>query len=46
MITVDDIVTVIKEEAEEDTLRLAGVSDEEISDSAFSITKKDLFGLL
>ena len=40
MITVDDIVTVIKEEAEEDTLRLAGVSDEEISDSAFSITKK------
>ena len=40
MITGDDIVTVIKEEAEEDTLRLAGVSDEEISDSAFSITKK------
>jgi len=40
MITVDDIVTVIKEEAEEDTLRLAGVRDEEISDSAFSITKK------
>ena len=40
MITVDDIVTVIKEEAEEDTLRLAGVNDEEISDSAFSITKK------
>ena len=46
MITVDDIVTVIKEEAEEDTLRLAGVSDEEISDSAFSITKKGLYGLL
>ena len=40
MITGDDIVTVIKEEAEEDTLRLAGVSDEEISDSAISITKK------
>ena len=40
MITGDDIVTVIKEEAEEDTLRLAGVSDEEISDSAVSITKK------
>ena len=40
MITVDDIVTVIKEEAEEDTLRLAGVSDEEISDSAFTIAKK------
>ncbi len=44
MITGDDIVTVIKEEAEEDTFRLAGVSDEEISDSAFGITKKDLFG--
>ena len=40
MITGDDIVTIIKEEAEEDTLRLAGVSDEEISDTAFSITKK------
>ena len=40
MITGDDIVTIIKEEAEEDTLRLAGVSDEEISDSALSITKK------
>ena len=40
MITGDDIVTVIKEEAEEDTLRLAGVSDEEISDTAYSITKK------
>ena len=40
MITGDDIVTIIKEEAEEDTLRLAGVSDEEISDTAFGITKK------
>ena len=46
MITVDDIVTVIKEEAEEDTLRLAGVSDEEISDSAFSITKKRFIWLI
>jgi len=40
MITGDDIVTIIKEEAEEDTLRLAGVRGEEISDSALSITKK------
>ena len=40
MITGDDIVTILKEEAEEDTLRLAGVSDEEISDTAFGITKK------
>ncbi len=31
MITSDDILTVVKEEAEEDVLRLAGVGDEEIS---------------
>lgn len=44
MITADDILTVVKEEAEEDTLKLAGVQDEEITDNAFKITKKDLFG--
>ena len=43
MITADDILTVVKEEAEE-TLKLAGVQDEEITDNAFKITKKDLFG--
>ena len=44
MITADDIVTILKEETEEDTFRLAGVSEEDISDSAIDITKKDLFG--
>ena len=33
MITADDVVTVVQEEAEEDALRLAGVGDEEITDS-------------
>ena len=32
MITGDDVFTVLKEEAEEDVLRLAGVGDEEITD--------------
>ena len=40
MITADDIVTILKEETEEDTLRLAGVSEEDISDTAVEITKK------
>jgi magnesium transporter len=35
VITVDDIVDVIEEEADEDIKRLAGVGDEEISDSVF-----------
>ena len=46
MITADDILTVVKEEAEEDTLKLAGVQDEEISDNAFKITKKRFVWLL
>ena len=33
MITGDDVFTVLKEEAEEDVLRLAGVGNEEITDS-------------
>ena len=40
MITADDIVTILKEETEEDTFRLAGVSEEDISDTAIDITKK------
>lgn len=36
VITVDDIVDVIEEEADEDIKRLAGVGDEEISDSVVS----------
>ena len=46
MITGDDIVTVVKEEAEEDILRLAGVGDEEITDSVFKKTKKRFSWLL
>ena len=46
MITADDILTVVKEEAEEDTLKLAGVQDEKITDNAFKITKKRFIWLL
>ena len=46
MITADDAVTVVKEEAEEDVLRLAGVGDEEITDSVFVKTKRRFKWLL
>ena len=46
MITADDIVTVVKEEAEEDVLRLAGVGDEEITDSVIIKTKRRFNWLL
>ena len=46
MITVDDVVTVVKEEAEEDVLRLAGVGDEEITDSVLKKTKRRFNWLL
>ncbi len=46
MITGDDIVTVVQEEAEEDTLRLAGVGDEEITDSVIIKTKRRFNWLL
>ena len=46
MITADDVVTVVKEEAEEDTLRLAGVGDEEITDSVILKTKRRFSWLL
>ncbi len=46
MITADDIVTVVQEEAEEDALRLAGVGDEEITDSVFIKTKRRFNWLL
>jgi len=39
MLTVDDIVDVIQEEAEEDILRLGGVGDEEITDTVWSTLK-------
>ena len=46
MITADDIVTVVQEEAEEDALRLAGVGDEEITDSVLVKTKRRFNWLL
>ena len=46
MITADDIVTVVQEEAEEDVLRLAGVGDEEITDSVIVKTKRRFNWLL
>ena len=39
VITVDDIVDVIEEEADEDIRRLAGVGDEEISEGVFSVVR-------
>jgi magnesium transporter len=46
MITSDDILTVLKEEAEEDALRLAGVGDEEITDGVVKKTKRRFNWLL
>ena len=44
MIMYDDVLTVLKEEAEEDALRLAGVGDEEITDGVLKKQKEDLIG--
>jgi len=46
MIMYDDVLTVLKEEAEEDTLRLAGVGDEEITDGVFKKTRRRFNWLL
>ena len=46
MITSDDILTVLKEEAEEDALRLAGVGDEVITDGVVKKTKRRFNWLL
>ena len=46
MITGDDVFTVLKEEAEEDALRLAGVGDEEITDGVLTKTKRRFNWLL
>tara|TARA_B110000261_G_scaffold157415_1_gene192419 strand:+ start:452 stop:1828 length:1377 start_codon:yes stop_codon:yes gene_type:complete len=46
MITADDIVTVVQEEAEEDVLLLAGVGNEEITDTVFVKTKRRFNWLL
>ncbi len=45
-ITVDDIVDVIQEEAEEDILRLGGVGDEDITGSVWATTKSRLLWLM
>ncbi len=39
VLTIDDVVDVIQQEADEDIKRLAGVGDEELSDSVFEITR-------
>ncbi|WP_417671501.1 magnesium transporter [Roseibium sp.] len=46
ILTVDDIVDVIQEEAEEDLLALAGVGDEEISDNVITIARSRLTWLV
>ena len=46
MITGDDVFTVLKEEAQEDVLRLAGVGDEEITDTIIQKTKRRFSWLL
>ncbi|MGB7285316.1 MAG: magnesium transporter [Salaquimonas sp.] len=46
VMTIDDIVDVIHQEADEDIKRLAGVGDEELSDSVFEITKSRFLWLL
>jgi len=46
MITNDDVLTVLKDEAEEDVLRLAGVGDEVITDGVLTKTKRRFNWLL
>ncbi len=46
VITIDDIVDVIQEEAEEDIHRLGGVGDEELTDTVWSTTRKRFVWLL
>ncbi|MEN9895790.1 MAG: hypothetical protein RIR97_1642 [Pseudomonadota bacterium] len=46
VLTIDDMVDVIHEEADEDIKRLGGVGDEELSDSVFSLVRSRFFWLL
>jgi magnesium transporter len=46
VITVDDIIDVIEEEADEDIRRLGGVGDEEMSDTVLSTTRSRFSWLL
>ncbi|MBB5538036.1 magnesium transporter [Rhizobium giardinii] len=46
VLTIDDVVDVIQEEAEEDLMRLGGVGDEELSDSIISTSRSRVVWLL
>ncbi|MEO0329506.1 MAG: magnesium transporter [Pseudomonadota bacterium] len=46
VLTIDDVVDIIEQEADEDIKRLAGVGDEELSDTVFEITKSRFTWLL
>ncbi len=46
VLTIDDVVDVIQEEAEEDLMRLGGVGDEELSDSVISTSRSRVVWLL
>ncbi len=46
MITIDDVVDVIREEAEEDIARLAGLGDQELTDSVWRTTRGRFLWLL
>jgi magnesium transporter len=46
VLTIDDVVDVIQEEAEEDLLRMGGVGDEELSDTVVAISRSRVPWLL
>jgi magnesium transporter len=46
VLTIDDVVDVIQEEAEEDLMRLGGVGDEELSDTVLAISRSRVPWLL
>ncbi len=46
VLTIDDVVDVIQQEAEEDIMRLGGVGDEELSDAVFATTRSRIPWLL
>ncbi|MCD7110302.1 magnesium transporter [Rhizobium sp. DKSPLA3] len=46
VLTIDDVVDVIQEEAEEDIMRLGGVGDEELSDSVLDTSRSRVVWLM
>src|SRR5690606_40172954 len=46
VLTIDDVVDVIQQEAEEDLLRMGGVGDEELSDSILATSRSRVPWLL